>query len=62
MIKSHQKTLNRIHVALDLITVVISYILAYQLRFHWLGFIEYFKEAAGSYLPFSVYISYLWVI
>lgn len=62
MIKSHQKTLNRIHVALDLITVVISYVLAYQFRFHWLGFIEYFREAEGSYLSFSVYANYLWVI
>ena len=62
MIKSHQKTLNRIHVALDLIMVVVSYVLAYELRFHWLSFIEYFREAEGSYLPFSVYVSYLWVI
>lgn len=62
MIKSHQKTLNRIHVALDLMMVVVSYVLAYQLRFHWLSFIDYFKEAEGSYLAFSVYASYLWVI
>lgn len=62
MIKSHQKTLNRIHVALDLMVVVISYVLAYQLRFHWLSFMEYFREAEGTYLPFSVYMSYLWAI
>ena len=62
MIKSHQKTLNRIHVALDLVTVVISYVLAYQLRFYWLGFIEYFNVAEGGHLPFSVYVSYLWII
>ena len=62
MIKSHQKTLNRIHVALDLIAVVLSYVLAYEFRFHWLSFIEYFKEAEGSYLSFSVYMNYLWVI
>lgn len=62
MIKSHQKTFNRIHVALDMVMVLVSYVLAYQFRFHWLSFIGYFKETQGSYLPFSVYMSYLWAI
>ncbi len=62
MIKSHQKTLNGIHVVLDLLAVVAAYVLAYQLRFHWLGFIEYFRVEEGTHLPFMVYMNYLWVI
>ena len=31
MIKNHQKTLNRIHVIIDLVLVVVAYALAYGL-------------------------------
>ncbi len=60
MIKSHQKTLNRIHIVLDLLLVVVSYALAYQMRFQWLSFIPYFHSE--KYLPFATYMNYLWVI
>jgi len=62
MIKSHQKTLNRIYVTVDLILVVAAYALAYGLRFLWLGWIPLFRETPGKYLPFEVYMSYLWLI
>lgn len=62
MIKNHQKTLNRIHVALDLVVVVFAYVLSYYLRFHWLNFIPYFRENEGAYLSLAVYVSYLWII
>ena len=62
MIKSHQKTLNRIHVAIDLILVVAAYAISYGLRFLWLGFIPLFYEKPGTYLEFGVYMSYLWFI
>ena len=62
MIKSHQKTLNRIHVVIDLLLVVVAYVLAYGFRFLWLGFIPAFNEKPGTYLELSVYMNYLWVI
>ena len=62
MIKSHQKTLNKIHVALDLLGVVAAYLLAYEFRFHWLSWTGYFKEAEGTYLSLAAYAGYLWMI
>ncbi len=62
MIKNHQKTLNRIYVAVDLILVVAAYALAYGFRFLWLGWIPLFYERPGTYLEFRVYMSYLWFI
>ena len=62
MIKSHQKTLNRIHIIIDLILLVIAYALAYGFRFLWLGWIPMFHAMPGTYLPFSTYMNYLWVI
>lgn len=62
MIKNHQKTLNRIHVLIDLVMVVAAYALAYGFRFLWLGWIPFFYENPGTYLEFSVYMSYLWAI
>ncbi len=62
MIKSHQKTLNRIHVIIDLVLLVFAYALAYGFRFLWLGWIPAFYEMPGTYLPFSTYMNYLWVI
>ncbi len=63
MIKNNQKTLNRIHVIIDLILVVASYALAYGFRFLWLGkLLPMFYERPGSYLSFGVYMNYLWVI
>ena len=62
MIKNHQKTLNRIYVAIDLFLVVASYALSYGFRFLWLGFIPLFSERPGTYLGFDVYMGYLWYI
>ena len=62
MIKNHQKTLNRIHVLIDLVLVVVAYVLAYGFRFLWLGWIPKFHEIPGTYLSFHVYVNYLWVI
>lgn len=62
MIKSHQKTLNRIHVVLDLVLVVAAYALAYGFRFLWLKFIPMFHERPGTYLSFGTYMTYLLAI
>ena len=62
MIKNHQKTLNQIHVIIDILLVVVAYALSYGFRFLWLGFIPMFKETPGTYLEFGVYMSYLWFI
>ena len=62
MIKNHQKSLNRIYVAIDLLLVVVAYALAYGFRFLWLGWIPVFYEQPGTYLEFGVYMSYLWFI
>ena len=62
MIKSHQKTLNRIYVTIDLILVVAAYALSFGLRFLWLDWIPLFRETPGTYLEFRVYMSYLWFI
>lgn len=62
MIKSHQKTLNRIHVIIDLVLLVLAYALAYAFRFLWLGWIPTFYAVPGTYLSFSTYMNYLWVI
>ena len=62
MIKNHQKTLNRIHVTIDLILVVVSYVLSYGFRFLWLRWIPFFNKRPGSYLELGEYMSYLWFI
>ena len=62
MIKSHQKTLNRIHVIIDLILLVLAYVLAYEFRFSWLDWIPLFYETPGTYLSFVTYMNYLVVI
>ena len=62
MIKNHQKTLNRIHVIIDLVMVVVAYALAYGFRFLWLKWIPLFYARPGTYLEFRVYMSYLWAI
>lgn len=62
MIKSHQRTLNRIHIIIDLILLILAYALAYGFRFLWLGWIPKFHVTPGTYLPFSTYMNYLWVI
>ena len=62
IIKNHQKTLNRIHVAIDLVLVVVAYVLSYGLRFRWLDFIPLFSEKPGTYLELGVYMGYLWFI
>ncbi len=62
MIKNHQKTLNRIHVVIDMIVVVAAYALSYGFRFRWLRWIPMFNKEPGTYLEFGVYMSYLWFI
>ena len=62
MIKNHQKTLNRIYVTIDLISVVVAYALSYGFRFLWLRWIPIFDKQPGTYLEFGVYMSYLWFI
>jgi len=47
MIKNHQKTLNQIHVIIDMLLLVAAYALSYGLRFLWLGWIPLFNETPG---------------
>lgn len=62
IIKNHQKTLNRIHVVIDLLLVVAAYALSYGFRFLWLRWIPAFNKQPGTYLEFHIYMSYLWAI
>ncbi|MBE5961188.1 MAG: undecaprenyl-phosphate glucose phosphotransferase [Lachnospiraceae bacterium] len=60
MIKDNQKTFNRIHVIIDGILVVLSYICAYYLRFDLLGGFSFFAQSIYErYLPIGDYITYL---
>lgn len=61
MIKNHQKTLNQLHVVIDLVIVAVMYALAYPIRFRLLTCLDFF-ELEGRYLPFAEYTKYLWLI
>lgn len=53
MIKDNQRMLNRLHVLLDGFIIVLSYAVAFDLRFKRLTFIEFFQHS-GYYFPLPI--------
>lgn len=56
MIKDNQKAFNRLHILADGLFILLAYLLAYVLRFHWLGL-----EKAGNY-TIERYLKFLSVL
>ncbi|ROR28611.1 Undecaprenyl-phosphate glucose phosphotransferase [Mobilisporobacter senegalensis] len=51
MIKDNQKMFNRLHVLLDGFIIVLSYAVAFELRFKYLNFLDFFRRSSVYYLP-----------
>ena len=56
MIKDNQKAFNRLHIIADGLFVLLSYLVAYMLRFRWLN-----MEKAGNY-TIELYARFLYVL
>lgn len=57
MIKDNQKMLNRLHILLDALIIVISFISAYYIRFYSiLTKLSFFRVNKGTFYPLQVYI------
>lgn len=57
MIKDNQKTLNRLHIFLDTVIIIISYLFAYYIRFHSiLTRLSLFSVEKRTFYPLNVYI------
>lgn len=54
MIKDNQRLLNHLHIVLDGFVMVLSYIIAYKLRFEYLAFLSYFRPGTGYPLALHV--------
>lgn len=56
MIKDNQKMLNRVHVLMDAIIIVIAYLLTYYLRFYSpLTKLHFFRVEPGTFYPVEIY-------
>lgn len=63
MIKDNQKSLNRIHIIIDGILIILAYIAAYYLRFHILVGIPLFRLDDGErFYRLSKLIGYLYIL
>lgn len=63
MIKDNQKTLNQLHILMDLIIIVVSFLIAYYLRFYSsLTNISFLKAEKGTFYPLSVYAQSLYLL
>lgn len=63
MIKDNQKTLNRLHILMDATIIVISFLIAYYLRFYsFLTNLAIFKVESGTFYPLSVYAQSLYAL
>lgn len=63
MIKDNQKTLNRLHILLDASIIVISFLIAYELRFDsFLTHLRIFNVEKGTFYPLGVYAKSLYII
>ena len=61
MIKDNQKTLNRLHILMDACIIVISFFIAFQLRFYsFLTKVSIFNE--GVFYPREVYAQSLYIL
>lgn len=54
MIKDNQKMFNRLHVVLDGFIIILSYAVAFELRFKYLNFLNFFRRPTEYFLPFSI--------
>ncbi|MCQ2506793.1 MAG: undecaprenyl-phosphate glucose phosphotransferase [Lachnospiraceae bacterium] len=62
MIKNN-KAANRIYIVVDALILVGAYVLAFFLRFKWLGFWKFMAISEGTkYLGFEQYLTYLYAI
>ena len=56
MIKDNQKTLNRLHIFMDAAIIVVSYLIAYYLRFYsFLTKMNIFSVESGTFYPLNIY-------
>ena len=63
MIKDNQKTLNRLHILMDAIIIVISYLIAYYLRFYsFLTSLQIFNVEKGSFYSLTIYARSLYFL
>lgn len=63
MIKDNQKMLNRLHILMDTAIIVISFLIAYYIRFRSvLTNMRLFKVEIGTYYPFRVYAQSLYIL
>ena len=63
MIKDNQKTLNRLHILMDAAIIVISFWLAFNLRFEsFINDMRPFSAEVGTFYPFRVYAQSLYIL
>ncbi len=63
MIKDNQKTLNRMHVVVDGIIIILAFIIAYRLRFGFLTRFNMFARNPGDgFVKFDIYIRNIFYI
>ena len=63
MIKDNQKTLNRLHILLDAVIIVVSFLIAYYLRFYsFITNLKIFNVEKGTFYPLSVYAQSLYIL
>lgn len=63
MIKDNQKTLNRLHILMDMLIIIISFLIAYYLRFYsFLTNLSFLKVEVGTFYPLGVYAQSLYIL
>ena len=63
MIKDNQKTLNRLHILMDALIIVLSFLIAYFLRFYsFIADMPLFSAEEGTFYPLSVYAQSLYIL
>lgn len=63
MIKDNQKTLNRLHIFLDAAIIVLSFLIAYYLRFYsFLTRLKLFSVEKGTFYPLRIYARSLYFL
>jgi len=63
VIKDNQKTLNRLHILMDALIIVISFLIAYYMRFYsFLTSLSLFSVEKKTFYPLSVYAQSLYIL
>ena len=63
VIKDNQKMLNRLHILMDALIIVISFLIAYYLRFYsFLTNLSFLNVEVGTFYPLSVYAQSLYLL